>query len=125
MYVASIADRAVASVNTSKKLKILNPDLHFKLLKTIESKPSISQRELAKKLGISLGSINYCLKALIDIGHIKFENFNANPNKLGYFYLLTKKGLVEKASLTVGFLNRKKLEYEALKIAIETVTNIE
>lgn len=108
-------------MNLSKKLKILNPDLHFKLLKIIEGKPSISQRELAKELGVSLGSINYCLKALIDVGHIKLENFNANPNKLGYLYILTKKGLMEKASLTVGFLNRKKLEYEALKKEIDSV----
>ena len=110
-------------MSTSKKLKILNPDLHFKLLKTIESKPSISQRELAKELGVSLGSINYCLKALIEVGHIKFENFNTNPNKLGYLYLLTKKGLIEKASLTVGFLSRKKLEYEALRKEIDSVQN--
>ena len=108
-------------MNFSKKLKILNPDLHFKLLKIIEGKPSISQRELAKELGVSLGSINYCLKALIDVGHIKLENFNANPNKLGYLYILTKKGLMEKTSLTVGFLNRKKLEYEALKKEIDSV----
>ncbi len=108
-------------MNFSKKLKILNPDLHFKLLKIIEGKPSISQRELAKELGVSLGSINYCLKALIDVGHIKLENFNANPNKLGYLYILTKKGLMEKAGLTVGFLNRKKLEYEALKKEIDSV----
>ena len=108
-------------MNFSKKLKILNPDLHFKLLKIIEGKPSISQRELAKELGVSLGSINYCLKALIDVGHIKLENFNANPNKLGYLYILTKKGLIEKTSLTVGFLNRKKLEYEALKKEIDSV----
>jgi EPS-associated MarR family transcriptional regulator len=108
-------------VNFSKKLKILNPDLHFKLLKIIEGKPSISQRELAKELGVSLGSINYCLKALIGVGHIKLENFNANPNKLGYLYILTKKGLMEKAGLTVGFLNRKKLEYEALKKEIDSV----
>ncbi len=108
-------------MNFSKKLKILNPDLHFKLLKIIEGKPSISQRELAKELGVSLGSINYCLKALINVGHIKLENFNANPNKLGYLYILTKKGLMEKASLTVGFLNRKKLEYEALKKEIDSV----
>ena len=110
-------------MNFSKKLKILNPDLHFKLLKIIEGKPSISQRELAKELGVSLGSINYCLKALIDVGHIKLENFNANPNKLGYLYILTKKGLMEKASLTVGFLSRKKLEYEALKKEIDSVQN--
>jgi EPS-associated MarR family transcriptional regulator len=110
-------------LSPSKKLKTLNPDLHFKLLKTIEGNPSISQRELAKELGVSLGSINYCLKALINIGHIKLENFNSNPNKLGYLYLLTKKGLIEKASLTVGFLNRKKLEYEALKKEIDSVQN--
>ena len=110
-------------MTTPKKLKILNPDLHFKLLKTIESKPSISQRELAKELGISLGSINYCLKALIEVGQIKLENFNTNPNKFGYLYLLTKKGLIEKASLTVGFLNRKKLEYDALKKEIDSVQN--
>ena len=108
-------------MNSSKKLKTMKPDLHFKLLKTIESKPSISQRELAKELGVSLGSVNYCLKALIEIGHIKLSNFNSNPNKIGYLYLLTKKGLMEKAVLTVGFLNRKKLEYEALKKEIESI----
>ena len=108
-------------MNSSKKLKTMNPDLHFKLLKTIESKPSISQRELAKELGVSLGSVNYCLKALIEIGHIKLSNFNSNPNKIGSLYLLTKKGLMEKAVLTVWFLNRKKLEYEALKKEIESI----
>ena len=97
----------------------MNPDLHFKLLKTIESKPSISQRELAKELGVSLGSVNYCLKALIEIGHIKLSNFNSNPNKIGYLYLLTPNGIAAKTKLTTRFLKRKLDEYESLKGEIE------
>ena len=87
----------------------------------LEGSPDISQREIAQKLGISLGGVNYCLKALIDIGHIKIDNFNKNSKKIGYFYLLTPKGISEKARLTSGFLERKMTEYRALKKEIATI----
>jgi EPS-associated MarR family transcriptional regulator len=87
----------------------------------LEKNPDISQREIARKLGISLGGVNYCLKALIDIGHIKIHNFNENPKKIGYLYLLTPKGISEKVRLTSGFLKRKMTEYHALRKEINSL----
>ena len=95
--------------------------MHFRVLHLLEEEPAITQRELAQKLGISLGGINYCLKALIEIGHIKVGNFSKNPNKSVYLYLLTTQGISEKAKLTAGFLKRKMLEYHALKKEIESI----
>ena len=102
-------------------LKSIDPDVHFRVLHLLEEEPDLTQRELAHKLGISLGGVNYCLKALIDIGHIKAGNFNKNPNKSVYLYLLTPKGIAEKAKLTAGFLKRKMAEYHALKKEIEAI----
>ena len=103
----------------TKNLRSINPDVHFRVLLLLEEEPELTQRELAKKLGISLGGVNYCLKALIDIGHIKANNFSKNPKKTTYLYLLTPKGLAEKAKLTSGFLKRKLAEYHALKKEID------
>lgn len=100
---------------------MIDLDLHFRILHLLEDNPDISQREIAQKLGISLGGANYCLKALIDIGHIKIDNFNKNPKKIGYLYLLTPKGIVEKAHLTSGFLKRKMDEYHALRKEIDSL----
>jgi EPS-associated MarR family transcriptional regulator len=105
----------------AKALKSIDPDVHFRVLHLLEEEPELTQRELAQKLGISLGGVNYCLKALIDIGHIKTGNFKKNPNKSVYLYLLTPKGIAEKASLTVGFLKRKMAEYQALKQEIKAI----
>ena len=99
----------------------IHPDTHFRVLNILDENPNITQRELAKKLGISLGGVNYCLKALIEIGHIKINNFHKNPNKSTYFYLLTSKGFGQKATLTNDFLKRKMLEYRALKNEIEYI----
>jgi len=99
----------------AKALKTIDPDVHFRVLHLLEEEPTLTQRELAQKLGISLGGANYCLKALINIGHIKAGNFSKNPNKSVYLYLLTPKGVAEKAKLTGGFLKRKMVEYQALK----------
>ena len=104
-----------------KPLKTIDLDLHFLILHLLEYNPDISQREIAHKLGISLGGANYCLKALVDIGHIKIHNFNKNPKKIGYIYLLTPKGISEKVSLTSGFLKRKMAEYHALKKEIDSL----
>jgi len=88
-------------------------------LRLLETNPEMTQRELAEELGVSLGAANYCLKALVDKGWVKLENFQNNPNKLGYLYLLTPIGIAAKTTLTARFLKRKLAEYEALKVEIE------
>jgi EPS-associated MarR family transcriptional regulator len=105
----------------ARALKNIDPDVHFRVLHLLEEEPNLTQRELAEKLGISLGGVNYCLKSLIDIGHIKAGNFKKNPDKSIYLYLLTPKGIAEKASLTAGFLKRKMIEYRALKKEIDAI----
>ena len=95
-----------------------NQDL-FEILRKIKSKPNSSQRELASDLGFSLGKLNYCLNALKDKGLIKIKNFQKNPNKIGYAYVLTPKGLAEKTKLTLNFMKRKMKEYDELKAEIE------
>ena len=104
-----------------KPLKTIDLDLHFRILHLLEGNPDISQRKIAEKLGISLGAINYCLNALIVIGHIKIHNFNKNPKKMFYLYLLTAKGMSEKVRLTSSFLNRKIDEYHSLRKEIESL----
>jgi EPS-associated MarR family transcriptional regulator len=90
-------------------------DIHYTLLKLVESNPDISQRELARKMGISLGKVNYCLKSLVGKGFIKLENFRRSDNKLAYAYFLTPLGLEEKARVTLSFLRIKEAEYEAIR----------
>ena len=98
---------------------LLTEEYRYKILKELEQDPSMSQRELAKRLGISLGKANFCLKALIEKGLIKAENFKKNTNKVKYLYLLTPKGIEEKVSLTKSFLKRKLKEHEELEKEIE------
>lgn len=105
----------------AKTLKSIDPDVHFRTLHLLEEEPELTQRELAQRLGISLGGTNYCLKALMEIGHIKACNFSKNTNKLVYLYLLTPRGIAEKTKLTAGFLKRKLAEYQALKKEIESI----
>lgn len=88
-------------------------------LRLLETNPELTQRELAEALGVSLGAANYCLKALVEKGWLKLENFQNNPNKLGYLYLLTPMGIAAKTALTARFLKRKLAEYEALEAEIE------
>ena len=88
-------------------------------MRILHDSPDVTQRELAEKLGLSVSGLNYCLKALIDKGWVKIQNFSNNKNKLGYAYLLTPTGVVQKASLTSSFLKRKMQEYEALKQEIK------
>ena len=90
-------------------------------MRLIEQNPYVSQREIAYQIGVSLGGINYCLKALIEKGFVKVSNFNENPHKLSYAYLLTPSGLAAKASLTGRFLKRKIAEYETLKAEIKSI----
>ena len=94
-------------------------EIHLDLLRRLEQNPDYTQRELSKELGISLGKVNYCIKKLTEKGLIKFKNFSRNPNKAGYSYLLTPKGIEEKGKLTISFLKLKIEEYELLKGEIE------
>ena len=91
----------------------------YGLLKTLEGNSSLSQRDLAKQLGISLGKVNFCLNALIEKGCLKVNNFRNSDNKLAYAYLLTPRGVEEKARITVYFLKHKMNEYELLRAEIE------
>ena len=88
---------------------------HFEVLRKINNKPDSTQRELAKELGFSLGKINYCLNALKDKGLVKINNFSQNPNKLGYIYVLTPRGIKKKTQMTLDFMKRKMREYDELK----------
>jgi len=92
---------------------------YLNLLIKIKNKPKSSQRQLAEDLGISLGKLNYCLKALKDKGFVKISNFKKNPKKINYIYILTPKGVIEKSKLTVNFMKRKMKEYEELKKELE------
>src|SRR3569833_2026959 len=95
--------------------------LEFELLYLIETEPGLSQRQIADRLGISLGKTNYCLKALTGKGAIKFANFKASKNKMGYVYVLTPKGVSRRLAMTQRFLQRKLNEYERLKAQIESL----
>tara|TARA_R110001599_G_C12274970_1_gene662058 strand:+ start:5784 stop:6143 length:360 start_codon:yes stop_codon:yes gene_type:complete len=97
----------------------MTEDTHYQVLKILEQHPQISQRELAKEMGVSLGKVNYCLKALMKKGLVKAGNFKNSSNKIAYFYVLTPRGIEAKAKISVRFLQRKLEEYEALKVEIE------
>lgn len=99
-------------------------DLHFRVLKILQDNPDLSQRDLAARLGVSNGKLNYCLRALIDKGLVKFGNFAQSKHHLGYAYLLTPAGMARKAALTHSFLKRKLAEYEALKVEIASLANL-
>ena len=94
-------------------------ETHLKVLRHLEENPSVTQRELAEALGISLGKTNYCMKALISKGMVKAKNFKNSANKRAYLYILTPKGIETKTRVSVRFLQRKVEEYEALRIEIE------
>lgn len=105
---------------TSRQAK-LQEDTYFRVMRLLQENPDLTQRELAEKLGISVGGLNYCLKALIEKGLVKMKNFSNAKNKFGYVYVLTPQGLRMRAQLTSSFLRRKMQEYEALKAEIEVL----
>ena len=96
-------------------------ELRLRVLRALEANPELSQRKLAAELGVSLGGINYALKALMERGFVKSDNFRKSGKKVAYLYLLTPKGIVEKTSLAAAFLGRKVEEYEMLKQEIEAL----
>lgn len=99
----------------------LQEDTHFRIMRILKDNPDLTQRELAEKLGMSVGGLNYCLKALIDKGFVKMSNFQKSKNKFKYVYLLTPQGMAEKVALTSRFLKRKMEEYDALRVEIEAL----
>lgn len=105
---------------TSRQAK-LQEDTYFRVMRILQDNPDITQRELAEKLGVSVGGLNYCLKALMEKGLVKMKNFANSKNKFGYVYVLTPTGMAEKAAITHRFLQRKMDEYEALKTEIEAL----
>ena len=94
-------------------------ETHFRVMRLLDEDPSISTREIAKKVGISNGAAYYCVTALVEKGFVKLKNFTQSKNKANYIYELTPRGIRAKAALTVSFLERKKHEYEDLKLEIE------
>jgi EPS-associated MarR family transcriptional regulator len=92
-----------------------NKDIHLDLLRKLESNPEYTQRELSQEMGVSLGKVNYCMKKLTERGLVKLTNFSHSSNKLGYMYLLTPKGIEQKAKLTTSFLKTKLQEFEMLR----------
>lgn len=109
------------SVPEGMKKSLMTDEVNYKILKLIEENPNMSQRELAQSLGISLGKANYCLQALIQKGLVKARNFSNSKSKRAYLYILTPKGIEEKAVITVRFLRHKLKEYEELKGEIEAL----
>ncbi len=99
----------------------MTEDTHYQVLRILEQNPRISQRELASELGVSLGKVNYCLRALVDKGLLKVNNFKNSANKRAYFYVLTPRGMEAKATISVRCLQRKLAEYEALREEIEVL----
>lgn len=96
-------------------------EVQFEVLRRLHQTPQISQRALAKDLGVGLGTINFCFQALVENGLVKMQNFSQSKNKLRYAYLLTPAGVAEKSKLTVEFLKRKVAEYETLQAEIQTL----
>ena len=92
-----------------------NQELEYRALKILEQQPDLTQRQLAKELGVSLGKTHYLVKSLIDVGWVKLDNFQRSDNKWGYAYLLTPRGIVEKAAITARFLVRKQREHAKLQ----------
>lgn len=122
-YVHTLNNACVQRVNVGSPEVSITPTSskqeEYELLRVLGTRPSSGQRELASSLGVSLGKANYVLRALIDKGFVKAENYRNSKNRLAYFYVLTPKGLTAKAELTKHFLARKVREYEELRLEIE------
>jgi EPS-associated MarR family transcriptional regulator len=106
----------------NKKTDISPPasdQAQLELMRLLNTRPEVSQREVASSLGMSLGKANYCLRALMAKGFVKAQNYRNSTNKMAYFYLLTPSGIAAKAEMTRDFLARKVKEYEELRLEIE------
>jgi EPS-associated MarR family transcriptional regulator len=113
-----VVERPIARLPALQK-PMLSDEMRLKLMRLFEANPKASQRDVAREFGISLGKVNYCLRALVQRGWIKVGRFRNSRNKIAYRYLLTPRGLEKKAALTVQFLQIKMREYESLRTEIE------
>jgi EPS-associated MarR family transcriptional regulator len=111
------------SINVTSRQSRLQEDTYFRLLRLLEENPDLSQREIAKKLGLSLGGLNYCLRSLIQKGLVKLENFQNSRHKFRYVYVLTPYGISQRIAMTGWFLKRKLDEYDSLRAEIEELKN--
>ena len=108
----------------------MNPEINYRLLKLLDSNPNLTQRQMAEEMGLSLGKFNFCLKELVKTGAVRIDRFKTSNNKAAYLYLLTPKGINEKAKITSSFSKRKLDEYEKIRLEIErlrkeVVTNLD
>ena len=108
-------------VSPLQKLAGFQEEIQFEVLRRLHQTPQVSQRALAKDLGVGLGTINFCFQALVEKGLLKMQNFSQSENKLRYAYLLTPAGVAAKSKLTAEFLKRKVAEYEALQAEIDVL----
>lgn len=103
----------------SQEESVFQEELRLRIMRVLEENPDATQRQIANELGVSLGGVNYCIKALAGRGFVKLDNFVKSNNKMGYAYFLTPEGMSEKAKITARFLKRKMVEYEQLQKEIE------
>ena len=109
----------LSRVSPLQKLAGFQDEIQFEVLRRLHQTPQVSQRALAKDLGVGLGTNNFCFQALVEKGLVKMQNFSQGKNKLRYVYLLTSTGVAEKSKLTAKFLRRKTAEYEVLQQEID------
>jgi EPS-associated MarR family transcriptional regulator len=105
----------------SERTPVLSEEAHYKVMRLIAANPQVSQRDVARELGMSLGKVNYCLRALMRRGWVKAANFKNSHNKAAYMYYLTPRGIEEKTGLAMRFLRAKMDEYERLRVEIEQI----
>jgi EPS-associated MarR family transcriptional regulator len=114
----SVPERKMPQPKNSEDITFQD-ELRLRVMRVLEENPEASQRQIASELNVSLGGVNYCLKALVDRGLVKLGNFAKSDRKIGYAYFLTPEGMTEKAKITARFLKRKMAEYEQLQKEIE------
>ena len=105
------------------KDKNKDSEIDLEILRNIEENPSLTQRQMAKELEVSLGKINYLIKSLIEKGSLIIQNFRTSDNKLGYLYVITPQGVEQRRKLTVLFLKRRSEEFDKLKKEMERIEN--
>ena len=114
MFTVQLLNSNIYSMKQDKD-PLFKDEEYFNIIRKISKDSNISQREISTELGISLGKVNYCLRALKEKGFIKIKNFRKSKNKMKYFYVLTPKGISEKTKITIRFMKQKMREYDELK----------
>ena len=117
----SVPERRPHSFFQMKETSAAQQDIRFRVLRLLQARPKLTQREIARELGVSLGGVNFCLRALVDKGLVKIRNFQNSKNRTAYLYLLTPKGIRAKMALTEAFLKRRLAEYRALRAEIQAL----